>query len=188
MQFQSYDYQRDRHPERARESFETGLAALRQAHFEARRLIGGVRPPILDEYGVDAALSHLVAEKSPTAEPRLLYESEVDFPRLAPILENTIYRIAQEALANACTHSGSQEVRMSLLREGDSICLEVRDWGVGFDPETVVEHRFGLKGIKERARMLGGKLKIESGPGQGTWIRVLLPLLEREEPAAEEAP
>ncbi len=188
LQFQTFDYQRDRNRERAQEAFEAGLAALRQAHFEARRLISGVRPPILDEYGIDAALSHLVAEKSLTAEPRLEYECEVDFKRLAPILENTIYRIAQEALANACQHSGSREVRMSLIQEGDTVCLEVRDGGVGFDPETAVEQRFGLKGIKERTRMLGGRLTIDSGPGQGTRIRVVLPVLERERTANEEAP
>ncbi|NLF72714.1 MAG: PAS domain S-box protein [Candidatus Anammoximicrobium sp.] len=187
LQLQSFEYQRDRNPERAQEAFEAGLAALRQAHFEARRLIGRVRPPILDEYGIDAALSHLVAEKSRTAEPRLEYECHVAFNRLAPILENTLYRIAQEALSNACKHSGSREVRMSLSQEGESVCLAIRDWGVGFDPQTVARQRFGLRGIQERTRMLGGQLTIDSEPGQGTWIRVVLPLLEREESTAEDA-
>jgi len=188
LQFQTFEFQRDRNPARAQEAFEAGLAALRQAHFEARRLIGRVRPPILDEYGIDAALSHLVAEKSRTAESRLEYECEVGFNRLAPILENTLYRIAQEALANACQHSGSREVRMRLVQEDDSVCLEVRDWGVGFDPEAVVKQRFGLKGIRERTRMLGGRLTVDSAAGQGTRIRVVLPVLEREEPAVEETP
>jgi len=188
LQFQSFEFQRDRNPERAHEAFEAGLAALRQAHFEARRLIGRVRPPILDEYGIDAALSHLVAEKSRTAEPRLEYECEADFVRLAPILENTLYRIAQEALANACKHSGSREVRMSLSQEGECVYLEIRDWGVGFDPKTVVGQRFGLKGIQERTRMLGGQLTIDSCPGQGTRIRVALPVLEREQPMVEVTP
>lgn len=188
LQFQTFEFQRDRNPARAQEAFEAGLAALRQAHFEARRLIGRVRPPILDEYGIDAALSHLVAEKSRTAEPRLEYECEVGFNRLAPILENTLYRIAQEALANACQHSGSREVRMRLVQEDDSVCLEVRDWGVGFDPEAVVKQRFGLKGIRERTRMLGGRLTVDSAAGRGTRIRVVLPMLEREEPAIKETP
>lgn len=188
LQFQSYEYQKDRHSDRARENFAAGLEALRQAHFEARRLISGVRPPILDEYGIDAALAHLANEKSLTAAARIEYESEVDFDRLAPILENTIYRIAQEALTNACQHSGGAEVRMSLVQLGDTVQLEVGDTGAGFDPETAVEHRFGLKGIKERTRMLGGQLIIDSAPQMGTTIRVVLPLLEQHESLTEGAP
>jgi protein-histidine pros-kinase len=148
---------------------------LRQAHFEARRLISGVRPPILDEYGIDAALAVLANEKSLTAAARITYQSEVAFDRLPPLLENTIYRIAQEALANACKHSGSQEVRMTLIQEGGIVRLEVCDLGIGFDPETVVEHRFGLQGIRVRTRMLGGQLTIDSVQGRGTSVRVVLP-------------
>ncbi len=76
---------------------------------------------------------------------------------------------------------------MSLSQEGESVCLAIRDWGVGFDPQTVARQRFGLRGIQERTRMLGGQLTIDSEPGQGTWIRVVLPLLEREESTAEDA-
>jgi PAS domain S-box-containing protein len=175
LQFQSYEYQKDLHPARALETFAAGLAALRQAHFEARRLISGVRPPILDEYGIDAALAVLANEKSLTAAARITYQSEVAFDRLPPLLENTIYRIAQEALANACKHSGSQEVRMTLIQEGGIVRLEVCDLGIGFDPETVVEHRFGLQGIRVRTRMLGGQLTIDSVQGRGTSVRVVLP-------------
>jgi len=180
LQFQSYEYQRELHPDRARETFAAGMAALRQAHLEARRLISGVRPPILDEYGIDAALAVLANEKSLTATARIIYESEVEFGRLPPILENIIYRIAQEALTNACKHSGSPEVRMCLVQDGDTVRLEVCDAGIGFNPEAVVEHRFGLQSIRVRTRMLGGQLTIDSAEGQGTMIRVVLPFVERE--------
>jgi len=175
LQFQSYEYQKELHPGRAVETFAAGLTALRQAHFEARRLISGVRPPILDEYGIDAALAVLANEKSLTATARITYQSEVAFDRLPPLLENTIYRIAQEALTNACKHSGSPVVRMSLIQEGDNVRLDVCDLGIGFDPETIVEHRFGLQGIRVRTRMLGGQLTIDSVKGRGTTIHVVLP-------------
>ncbi len=69
---------------------------------------------------------------------------------------------------------------MSLLQEGDLLRLEVQDWGVGFDPESVSENHFGLEGIKERTRLLGGECSIESEPGKGTCVRVMLPILEQE--------
>ena len=89
------------------------MTMLRQGHFEARRLISGVRPPILDESGVVAAVAHLVNEQRRQKGPTIEFLSKVEFDRLAPILENAIYRIVQEGLANACRHSKSQTVRMS---------------------------------------------------------------------------
>jgi signal transduction histidine kinase len=56
--------------------------------------------------------------------------------------------------------------------------LEVRDWGIGFDPDAVQENRFGLEGIRERSRILGGKLSIKTKPGEGTVVRVKFPVIE----------
>jgi signal transduction histidine kinase len=67
--------------------------------------------------------------------------------RLEPTLENTLFRIAQEAMTNACRHSKSKKVRVKLTQKGDDVTLEVRDWGIGFDQDTVQENRFGLEGI-----------------------------------------
>ena len=153
---------------------------LQQGHFEARRLISGVRPPILDEEGVVAAVAHLVNEQRRLRGPKIDYRNSVDFDRLAPILENGIYRIAQEGLANACMHSKSEKVRVSLLQREDWVQIEVRDWGIGFDTGSVQENRFGLVGIRQRARLLGGKCSIRSTPGQGTRITVDLPVVTRE--------
>ena len=153
---------------------------LRQAHFEARRLISGVRPPILDESGIAAAIGHLVYEQSMQAGPKIEFHSDVEVERLVPILENAVYRIAQEALGNACKHSRSKKVRVALVQEGELITLEVQDWGVGFDTKSVPEDHFGLKGIRERTRLLGGESSIDSERGEGTCIRVRLPILEQE--------
>ena len=91
-------------------------------------------------------------------------------------MENAIFRIVQESLNNACRHSRSDRIRVALARRGDRICIDVRDWGVGFDPSAVAEQRFGLQGIRERVRLLDGRVAIESAPAQGTHISVELPL------------
>ena len=153
---------------------------LQQGHFEARRLINGVRPPALDELGVLEAIKHLIHEESRRKEPKIEFQNLFDFDRLAPILENTIYRIIQEGLANACKHSKSEKVQVSLIQRKEYVRIEIRDQGVGFAPEKVNENCYGLAGIQERARLLGGKSSIRSILGKGTHITVELPLVERE--------
>ena len=143
---------------------------LQQGHFEARRLIAGVRPPILDEAGVVEAIAHLVNEEAVKRGRRSSIRSKVDFDRLDPTLENAVYRIAQEALTNACKHSKSERISVSLLQREDRLRIEIRDWGVGFDPKAVPKNHFGLEGIRQRARLLGGKCSIRSKAGKGTRI------------------
>ncbi len=180
MQFQVYDHLKDNNAAEAQKAFDGGVTLLRQGHFEARRLIGGVRPPILDESGVLAAIAHLVNEHSFEGRTQIVFHSHVKFKRLAPILENVIYRIVQEGLTNACRHSRSELVRVILRQRGGKLRIEIQDWGTGFDLKTVQRTGFGLAGIRERACLLGGKFRIESQPGQGTRIVVELPLTETE--------
>ena len=162
---------------KATTAHDVGVHLLRQAHAEARRLISGVRPPILDESGITAAIAHLVHEQREAAHREIEFVGRVSFDRLPTILENSTYRIAQEALANACNHSRSEKIRVSLVQENDRLRLEVQDWGVGFDPKTVEADRFGLESIRERARLLGGQVVLESRQGEGTLVRVVLPLM-----------
>jgi signal transduction histidine kinase len=124
-------------------------------------------------------VAHLVHEESRQKGPKIEFQSRVDFDRLAPILENAIYRIIQEALTNARIHSKSQKVRVGLLQKNDHVRIVIRDWGIGFTPNDVKENCYGLEGIRERARLLGGRCGIRTGPGKGTRIRVELPLVER---------
>ena len=102
------------------------------------------------------------------------------FERLETVEENAVYRIVQEGVTNACKHSKSKKVRASLLQRGERVRVEIRDWGIGFNPKEVPENRFGLTGIRERARLLGGKCRIQSKPDQGTAIVVELPVIERK--------
>ena len=103
--------------------------------------------------------------------PAELHVSGLLDDRLAPDIETTLYRIAQEALTNVAKHSRATRVEVMLERQGDSVLLIVEDDGVGFDT-GVRGGRFGLLGMQERAALLGATIEIESEPGRGTTILV----------------
>jgi len=180
MQFQVFDHLKDAKPKQAAEAYQAGTTMLRQSHAEARRLISGVRPPALDESGIVGAIAHLVHEQRRQVGPTIEFRSAVEFDRLAPIQENAVYRIVQEALSNACQHSRSERVLVEMVQDGDELQLVVQDWGIGFHPESVQQARFGLEGIRQRTRLLGGRFGIESSPGRGTRLSIRLPVVLRE--------
>ena len=144
---------------------------------EARRLIGGLRPPVLDEAGVVPAIEYLVAEHQRHDGPEIEFVHEVQFDRLAPPLESALFRIVQECLTNACRYSQSPKVRVELRQAGDRVRIDVQDWGVGFDLKQIGDGHFGLRGIRERARLLGGTVSIQTAPQQGTHVTVEFPLI-----------
>jgi signal transduction histidine kinase len=155
------------------------MAALRQASAEIRRVMNWLRTPVLDKFWLAEAIEDVAAQLRLMPDtPEIEYGRRVQFQRLEPTLENSLLRIAQEALTNACRHSQSAKVRVKLTQQGDHVTLQVRDWGLGFDEGTVQENRFGLEGIRERCRILGGKLSIKSKPGQGTVVQVKFPVIE----------
>lgn len=175
MQLQAYEHLRDQ-ADKAAKAFEGGLEMLHLAYSEARRLISGVRPPVLDEAGLETAIAHLVHDGRVFKGPKIEYHSDVQFDRLPAILENALYRIAQEALANASKHSRSRQIRVTLAQRGEIISLEVQDWGAGFNPAAIAKGHFGLEGIRERVRLLGGKFEVKTELNQGTLLRVDIPL------------
>ena len=138
----------------------------------------GLRPMELDEVGLVATIENLVHEASTDKAVKIECSIQVQFQRLAPPLETTIFRIIQESLANACRHSHSDKIRVGVTQVGKRIRIEVEDAGVGFDLEKVDPARFGLLGIRERARLFGGSAIIDSVPSHGTRIAVDLPVVE----------
>jgi signal transduction histidine kinase len=178
MQFEGYSHRKKADPAKAERFFEEGIGLLRRGHSEIRRLISGLRPPILDDRGVMAAILHLVDERSPEQKPEIELHSEVQFGRLSPILENAIYRIVQEGLTNSCKHSQSDRVRLSLCQRDGLLRIEIRDWGIGFSGAIAAGKQFGLAGMRERARLLGGQFSVQGEPNQGTTVVVELPLVE----------
>jgi PAS domain S-box-containing protein len=179
MQFEAYHYLKEKSPEQAAKALDLGMQAVRDGHAEARRLIGGLRPPQLEESGILAAIESLVEECNKRNRGKIAFSSNVAQLKLAPMLENTIFRIVQECITNACRHSKSEKVTVELTLHDDQLRIEVRDWGVGFTMDRVGEGHFGLEGIQERAKVFGGRAVIKSSLRKGTDIVVELPLHSR---------
>jgi PAS domain S-box-containing protein len=154
----------------------SALELLRTSIREARRLISGLRPPILDESGIASAIRYLIGEHSGAKAPQISLQTQLDAARFPPALESALFRICQEALTNAVKHSRAPQVRVALGLTNGQIQLSVTDDGVGFDPKVPSKQTFGLQGIRERARLMGGKATIESRPGEGAKVCVELPL------------
>jgi len=158
------------------DALQTVIDLVREAMEEARRMIGGLRPPVIDDKGIVGAIEYLADPTHRDDNLRVEFVHRVQFVRLTALQESTLFRIVQEALHNAAHHSGSTRVRVLLEQHNDTIRLEIRDWGKGFDAATRPARRFGIRGIEERSRLLGGSAEIESASDKGTVIRVMLPL------------
>jgi two-component system NarL family sensor kinase len=169
-------------PTRAHEAIQRALALARSNLEEARRSVMDLRAGPLQNHTLPEALAALVSSMS-TEMPstRIGYSSipAVNFPTLPARIEAGLYRIAQEALTNARRHANASNITILLIAEENTIRLIVQDDGTGFEPDTVLQQRqpqhFGLTGMSERARLLGGTLTIESTSGAGTSIEVTLP-------------
>jgi PAS domain S-box-containing protein len=138
------------------------------------RLAWELRPTALDDLGLRAALTNYVQDWSNrTSISARLHTSGLLDERLAPDVETTLYRIAQEALNNAAKYSRAGRVEVILERRHDSVLLVVEDDGIGFEADGSVKGQgFGLVGMRERAALVGGNVEIESAPGRGTTILV----------------
>jgi signal transduction histidine kinase len=95
-----------------------------------------------------------------------------------------IYRIVQEGLNNVWHHSRSARAQVQLIQRDDIIEIRVQDWGIGFDPAKVAKRRYGLMGMRERARLLNGRAIIKSVIGEGTTLHIELPLIDALMPDA----
>jgi signal transduction histidine kinase len=160
-----------------RESVAKVVDLLRRAVEEARRLLVGLSPPGLDEEGLLGAISSLTGDQ-PEGGPKIELVAHVPSGRLEPHLERMVFRIVQEAVTNVRRHSRSERAEVRLNQLADRLEIVVQDWGVGFDPAQVEKNRLGLKGILQRARLLGGRAEVESQPGKGTRLVVDLPLAD----------
>ncbi len=150
---------------------------------QLRRLSHELRPTILDDLGLQPALDFLAQGVSTRTGTPVTVEGSTG-GRLSPVIETAIYRIVQEALANATKHAQPTSIRIQLTREADTIRCAVRDDGVGFDVAAVFARRgkpgLGLLGIRERLYALGGKLSIKSAPGWGTEYLITIPIKTRD--------
>ena len=180
------------------EEVRASLGDLRSTAAEAvkrvRDLALELRPAVLDDLGLLAALRHYLREYQDRL--RLPVDFQVlglDNERLPPGMETALYRIAQEALSNVARHSQAHSVSVLLERRDTSVVLIVEDDGMGFDVGELMgrppyEGNLGLLGMRERASLVGGTLTIESTPGTGTAVFAEVPLLRGAESEGKEDP
>ena len=143
---------------------------------DLRNYIFGLRPGILADRELDQALRHLVAEFH--EKTGVVAVSEVD-PQVAAEIGSRaadILQLTREALSNVGRHAGAQTCRVSLSRRDGNAVLEIDDDGSGFDPTTVGRSGQGLGNLRERAESLGGGIDLQSAAGNGTTVRLTIPL------------
>jgi len=143
---------------------------------DVRRLAVELRPPVLDDFGLAAALERLTSTLAEQTGMTVSFQSRLDDMRLPADVETALYRIVQEALTNIVKHAHAQTVSVVLARDAHTATALVEDDGRGFDASKTREGGFGLEGMRERVALLDGRLRIETRPGAGATLRAEVPL------------
>jgi len=137
-------------------------------------LAKGLRPPTLDQLGLNVSICQLAADHERRTGMPVHLELSSDMPRLSQAAEIALYRIVQEGLTNAAKYAQATEIFVTVQKTGAGIELDIRDNGSGFDPSRV-SSGLGLLGMRERASMLGARFHVSSLPNKGTEIQVRVP-------------
>jgi PAS domain S-box-containing protein len=157
---------------------EIELAATRIIR-TVRKIATDLRPGILDELGVVAAIKWMVKNFQNRTGIRCKVAVQGVDKISDPTRATAIFRIVQEALTNVMRHAAASQVNVSLERKDDTLIVEVRDNGVGIQEGRIFDSKsLGLTGIRERVLLLGGEAAISGKPGEGTVVRVTLPTME----------
>ncbi|MFM9117358.1 MAG: histidine kinase [Planctomycetota bacterium] len=145
---------------------------------EARRLIDGLQPPVLNEAGLAIALEGFIGEFRGKYPIEVSFHHNLESCRFLPTIEMAVYRVVQESLNNVAKHSQAEHCWVHVVRADHRLIIYVRDDGIGFDTQSIRKRRYGIVGIRERARLLGGLAIIDSEITQGTQITVQLPTVD----------
>jgi PAS domain S-box-containing protein len=156
------------------------------AHSEMRALILEMRSELLDRAGLMASVARLAekAREQHTVDDVFVPEPE---PQLSPGAKEAIFRICQEALANATKYAQASKIVIQIRQVNEDISVEISDDGVGFEPDRSCPGHFGLQSMRERAQELGGALLVASQPGRGSRVTAIIPAIPNWESADLEA-
>jgi len=150
-----------------------------------RKIATDLRPGILDELGVVAAIKWMAKDFQSRTGISCKVAGQGADQISDPVLSTAIFRIVQEALTNVSRHAAASQVNVSLEKKGDTLIVEVRDNGIGIKEGRIIDPKsLGLIGIRERVLLLGGEAVISGKPGEGTLVRVILPMEEGANPNA----
>ena len=153
------------------------LYMTNQAIRSVQRLCSELRPAILDRLGLEAAIEWLSGEMASRSALIPSLRIAVREGAIGPKASTAMFRIIQESLTNVVRHAGAASFAIELEEEGGAVLLRVRDDGVGIsEAQASSPGSFGIQGIRERARGLGGSASIRGGPGLGTELEVRIPL------------
>jgi signal transduction histidine kinase len=165
-----------RRPEVVERCLDTALRMVDYSREETRRTVNQLRSQALERGDIARAVREVAGELTSGATPIVEVEVRGEPRRLSVAAEHHLFRIAQEALANAVKHAQASRVNVRLLFAADAVELTVSDDGRGLPPapasHAVHGFHFGLSGMRERARALGTRLEVESAPDRGTTLRV----------------
>ncbi|MBP6106011.1 MAG: two-component regulator propeller domain-containing protein [Steroidobacteraceae bacterium] len=147
---------------------------------QARDIARGLRPPLLDEAGLVPALDHHLKSLAERSGLKIELDAAPEVAGVPQGLNTTVFRVVQEAVSNALRHARATLIRVTLRVESDALRLLIEDDGVGFDPEAVSQRvkrgeHLGLLGMTERVRNAGGTLELDSRPGSGSRLEVMIP-------------
>jgi signal transduction histidine kinase len=163
----------------AQTMLDKALEATRSGLQETRRALKSLRASPLDDLGLALALRRMAESATRRATIALDLSLPKQIPALSPDIEQCIYRVAQEAVANAIHHANAKNLTIQLTFNGSEVSLVVVDDGLGFKVwQSENSDHFGLAGMRERAQLAGGKLRIDSHPGHGTTIRLSIEDIE----------
>jgi two-component system NarL family sensor kinase len=162
--------------DRARPPLQKALEAARLSLDEARRSIRSLRASALENQPLGEALGALSRQFTADTGIRVAMDVSNDVGPLPPDLESELFRMASEALTNVRKHAGAREASLRLSAAGGHLRLTVTDAGAGFRLRGARRKGFGLAGIEDRARLIGGRVVIRTAPGRGTTITVTAPL------------
>jgi signal transduction histidine kinase len=158
-----------------KELLEKSLQVTRSGLMETRRALKSLRASPLEDLGLLLALRKMAEEAAARVKLKLHLSLPDQLESLSPDVEQAVYRVAQEAVANVAHHANAQNLTMQLAINDGRLALMVGDDGLGFNVQQGEgTGRFGLTGMRERTQLVGGQLMIESRPGQGTTIKLMI--------------
>jgi signal transduction histidine kinase len=154
---------------------------------EIGRIIRDLRPTLLDDLGLLEALESYADTRLRPLGIQVTFETAGTDGRVPPELETPLFRVAQEAMSNIARHARAENVSITLEFQSEFAAVDIEDDGQGFDVEATFAcgkdgSPFGLMGMRERVDLLGGTLVVESRPGEGTSVRVRVPLQSDSHP------
>jgi PAS domain S-box-containing protein len=171
----------------ARPRLEESIAIVDRAIQQVRNLSLDLRPSMLDDLGLVSTLRWYADRQSQLAGFALHFAAKSSGARLPAVVVTACYRVVQEAVTNVIRHAHARHVWLEYQEHEEEVRLVIRDDGVGFDPADVRRRAargasFGVLGMQERVELLGGRIDVESRPGQGTSIRIRIPVVSPPSP------